>query len=60
MFKLVGLLVALYAFYAAMRGEVFAKAGGWGRTISRQDSPIDFWMTIVIYAGLAVALATVF
>ena len=60
MFKVLALLVALYTGFAVLSGEVYAKAGVWGRTISRRDAPVDFWMTIVIYAGLAVALATVF
>jgi hypothetical protein len=59
-FKLLGVLVALYTAYAAFTGEVFAKSGPWGRTVSRQESPRYFWIVIVIYAGLSVALVTVF
>lgn len=58
-FKLLALLVGIYTLYAVVAGEVFEKSGIWGRTITRKDSPVDFWMTIVIYAGLAVAMATV-
>lgn len=60
MFKIIGLVVGLYALFAALTGEVYAKTGFRGRTISRVDSPVDFWMTVAIYAGLAIALATVF
>jgi hypothetical protein len=60
LFQIIAVPVALYALYAALAGEVYAKAGAWGRTISRQDSPVDFWMTVAIYAGLAVAMATLF
>jgi hypothetical protein len=60
MFKLLGALVALYAGYAVMRGEVFAKAGPWGRVVSRAESPRYFWGVIAVYAGLSVALVAVF
>ena len=60
MFKVLGILVALYTVYAAMRGVVYAKSGPGGRTVSRQDSPEYFWVVIVIYAGLSVALLVVF
>ena len=57
LFKIIGMLVALYAICAALSGQVFAKSGAWGKTILRSEAPVEFWMTIVIYAGLAVALA---
>ena len=59
-FKFLGILVALYTVYAAIDGKVYAKSGPWGRTISRADSPRYFWVVIAIYAGLSVALLTVF
>lgn len=60
MFKLLGALLALYAACAAVSGQVFAKSGPSGRTVSRQDSPEYFWIVIAIYAGLSVALLTIF
>lgn len=60
MFKLLGALVGLYAAYAAVKGEVYAKSGVWGRTISRKQSPEYFWIVIAIYVALGVALLTVF
>lgn len=60
MFKLLGILVGLYTLYATFKGEVYAKSGVWGKTVSREDSPEYFWVVIAIYAGLALALATVF
>lgn len=60
MFKVLGLLVGLYALYAVVTGEVYAKSGAWGRTVSRAKSPEYFWVVIAIYAGLALALATIF
>jgi hypothetical protein len=60
MFKVLGILVGLYTLYAAMNGKVYAKSGAWGRTVSRVDSPEYFWVVIAIYAGLSVALITVF
>jgi len=60
MFKALGVLVALYAAYAAVTGRVYARSGAWGRTISRQDSPEYFWTVVVIYFGLSLALMTIF
>jgi hypothetical protein len=60
MFKLLGLLVALYTLYAVLNGEVFARSGPWGKMISREDSPRYFWAVIVCYVALALALMTVF
>ncbi len=60
MFKTLGILLACYVVYAAVRGEVFAKSGPWGRTVSRSESPKYFWAVIEIYAGLGLALLTVF
>ena len=60
MFPILGVLVAAYVLYAVMAGEIFAKAGVWGRSISREKSPGEFWMTIVIYSGLAIALIAIF
>lgn len=60
MFKLLGVLVGLYTILAAFKGEVFAKSGVWGRTISKHDSPEYFWVVIAIYGALSVALLTIF
>lgn len=59
-FKLLGAMLALYTAIAIMTGQVFAKSGPGGRTVSRQESPEYFWIVIVIYAGLSLALMTVF
>lgn len=56
MFKLLGTLVVIYTAYAVIRGEVFAKAGAWGKTIYRDENTREFWITIVIYSALAAAL----
>lgn len=60
MFKILGILVGLYTLYAAITGEVYEKSGAGGRTVSKADSPEYFWVVVVIYAGLSVALITVF
>ena len=60
MFKMLGILVALYTAYAVIEGQVYAKSGPWGRTVSRVDSPEYFWVVIAIYAGLSVALVFIF
>jgi hypothetical protein len=60
MFKLVGVAVALYVVYALSRGEVFAKHGIWGVTRKRNEQPVQFWSTIVIYTMLSAALFFIF
>jgi hypothetical protein len=60
MFKFLGVLVLLYAAYAAVKGAVFAKSGASGRTVSRDESPRYFWAVIAVYAALGIALLTVF
>jgi len=60
MFKAIGVVVALYAVYAAITGKVYAKAGTTGRTVSREDSPEYFWIVIAVYFGLSLALLLVF
>jgi hypothetical protein len=59
-FDALGAVVGLYTAYAALRGEVYAKAGPSGRVVSRSDAPAYFWIVIAVYAGLAAALITVF
>lgn len=60
MFKLLGAFLILYTVYAAVSGRVMAKSGPWARMVSRQDSPEYFWIVITLYAGLSIALITVF
>jgi hypothetical protein len=60
MFKALGVLLAFYTAYAAIRGEVYAKSGPGGRTVAKAESPEYFWVVIAIYAGLSVALMIVF
>lgn len=60
MFKALGLLVGLYVLYAWVTGEVRVKSGLWGKSVSRVESPVEFWFVLAIYAGLAIALATAF
>ena len=60
MFKMLGVLVILYALYAAFTGSVYAKSGISSRTVRRDESPEYFWIVIVIYFGLGVALLSVF
>jgi hypothetical protein len=60
LFKFLGVLLAIYTAYAAYRGEVYARSRWWGKTIERDAQPTYFWVVIVIYFGLSVALLTVF
>ena len=60
MFKVLGVMLAIYTTYAAFRGEVYARSGRAGRAIDRTQEPRYFWVVIAIYFGLSVALLTVF
>ena len=52
--------MAAYVVYALFEGSVLAKRGAWGERIERASEPHRYWIVIAIYAGLAVALITVF
>jgi hypothetical protein len=58
MFKTLGILVAFYTIYATYTGKVYIKSGAAGRLVSRDDSPEYFWVVIIIYTGLSIALIT--
>ena len=60
MFKVIGALVALYVCYTIATGRVFARAGLSGRTVSREESPGYFWVVVVVYGLLSLALIFVF
>ncbi len=60
LYRLLGVLVALYTLYAVNTGEVYARSGLWARRILKSESPVYFWIVIVIYAGLSAAMMTVF
>jgi hypothetical protein len=59
-FKLLGVVVALYVVHALSVGEVYAKRGVWGATSKRSEEPIRYWSTVVVYGILSVALVLVF
>jgi hypothetical protein len=60
MFKALGLVVSLYSAWAVLDGRVYAKHRWGGRYIVRSEEPQYFWVVVAIYAGLSVALMTVF
>jgi hypothetical protein len=60
MFKVLGIILAVYTIYAAVSGEVYAKSGAGRRTVSRHHSPVYFWVVVAIYGALSLALATIF
>lgn len=64
MFKGIGILVAAYTAWAILNGRVHAKAGIGLRqymdVVTRDERPGYYWTVIVIYAGLSIALLTVF
>lgn len=60
LFRLLGVVLAVYTVWSAWRGAVYVRSGVWGRTIRREAAPTYFWTVIAIYGLLALALATVF
>ncbi len=60
MFPAIGVALAAYTTYSAWTGRVYARSGARGRTVSREKSPVYFWAVIAVYAGLSIALVTVF
>jgi uncharacterized protein with PQ loop repeat len=60
MFAILAIPLAAYVLYAAVTGEVWVKSGAGARLVTRADAPIYFWTCVTIYAGLAIALATIF
>jgi hypothetical protein len=59
-FKILGILVALYVVYALAAGQVYAKRGPWGATSKRSDDPFNYWAAVAVYTGLSAALVFVF
>jgi hypothetical protein len=60
LFKMLGIVIGLYAAYAALSGKVYARSGPAGRMVTRRESPRYFWIVVVIYASLSLALLTIF
>jgi hypothetical protein len=60
LFKILGILVALYVVYALAAGQVYAKRGPWGATSKRSDDPFNYWAAVAVYTGLSAALVFVF
>jgi hypothetical protein len=56
------MLVGVYTLWAALEGKVYAKPMGLRQIelVTKEDRPGYFWVVITIYAGLSVALLTVF
>lgn len=60
MFVLLAIPLALYVLYAAATGAVWVRQGPGGRRVARAEEPGYFWTCLGVYAGLAIAMATVF
>ncbi|HEU4590815.1 MAG TPA: hypothetical protein VFS13_07895 [Steroidobacteraceae bacterium] len=60
MFRALGILVLLYVCHALATGEVFAKDGFRGKSVSREENPGYFAAVIAVYIILGIALLTVF
>lgn len=60
LFRLLGILLALYVALSLERGTVYAKSGPWGRTYRRDEHANQYWSVIVIYIFLSLALIFLF
>ncbi len=60
LFDFLGVLLALYTLLAIARGRVHAKDGWRMRELERDDTPVDFWTVIALYALLSLALVAWF
>lgn len=60
MFVLLALPLAAYTLYAAATGRIWVSDGPGARLVRRDESPTYFWSCVAIYAGLAVAMVTIF
>jgi hypothetical protein len=60
MFKLLGILLALYIAYAMYKGEVGAKSGIRWVSVNKEAAPKYFWLVLACYAILSVSLMTLF
>ena len=60
MFRVLGVLLALYVIWAVLRGSIHAKRAAWGETIERDAEPLRFWTVVAVYVGLVLALMFVF
>jgi len=59
-FKILGILVALYVVYALAAGHVYAKRGPWGALSKRTEDAFNYWAAVIVYACLSTALIFVF
>ncbi len=59
-FKLLGFMVFAYTVYAIIQGRIYARSGLGGKLIDKNETPDSFWLTVVVYFILSIALCTVF
>jgi hypothetical protein len=60
MFKILGVLVAVYVAHGFVTGEIYGRSRAWGRTFRRDEEPWKYWSAIISYSLLAIALFFVF
>ncbi len=58
MFKLLALVLLVYAASVARKGRVTIRDAGVSRLLNRDEAPALFWFHCAVYAALALALAT--
>lgn len=60
LFRVLGVLLALYVVQALRTGSVYARSRAWGRTFTRADDAFGYWAAIGSYSLLSLALVFVF
>lgn len=60
MFKLLGVLVAIYIVHCLATGAVYAKAGSWGRSYRRDEHAYGYWSAVGSYSVLVLMLFFLF
>lgn len=59
MLKLLGLVVGIYTLISVISGAVHTRGGFKGRRIFRKRESQYFWIVIMIYASVSVALLSI-
>lgn len=56
MFRIISVLMLCYVGHGLVTGRTFGRYNVWGRTFQREADPWLYWLTLVAYSVLAIAL----
>jgi hypothetical protein len=60
LFRILGLILALYVVRSYVLGQVYARSGAWGREFARSTDPWGYWSAICSYSLLSLGLLFLF